>query len=90
VTGTFDAVTGPGEFEVTYNANNVTVTPVCQAGDLDCDGDVDSDGFELFAGCMSRPEVGFPLDYDLTDLDDDADVELPDFGLFQQAFTGAE
>ena len=86
VTGTFDAVTGPEEFEVIYNADNVTVRPRCSPGDLDCDGDVDIDDFELFAGCMNGPDVPYPPDCDAADLDVDEDVDLADFAEFQQVF----
>jgi hypothetical protein len=58
------------------------------SGDLDGDGDVDIDDFDLFADCISGPDVGFPPDCDLADLDGDGDVDLSDFAEFQSVFTG--
>ncbi|MCK4342956.1 MAG: hypothetical protein KAY37_14680, partial [Phycisphaerae bacterium] len=57
-------------------------------GDLDRDGDVDLDDFNIFAGCMNGPEITFPGGCDDADLDGDADVDLADFAVFQTLFTG--
>jgi 6-phosphogluconolactonase (cycloisomerase 2 family) len=63
-------------------------------GDLDEDGDVDLDDYELFAACMAGPGASVPPagctqgQFDRADLDDDIDVDLSDFGGFQDAFAG--
>ena len=90
VTGTFDAVTGPGGFEVTYSATQVTVSQFCAPGDLDCDGDVDLYDFDVLAGCLAGPDTPYPTDCDEADFDGDDDVDLTDFAVFQRAFTGPE
>ena len=90
VSGAFATVTGPGDFEVIYNADNVTIVPICSPGDLDCDGDVDLDDFNAFASCLSGPDVAPPGGCDDADLDSDSDVDLGDFASFQQAFTGPQ
>jgi hypothetical protein len=53
-------------------------------GDVNADGLVTFDDLALFAGCMAGPEVGQPPGCDpatwgRADLDDDGDVDLPDF-----------
>ncbi|MGD8451899.1 MAG: autotransporter-associated beta strand repeat-containing protein [Phycisphaerae bacterium] len=90
VSGTFDTVTGPGQFDVTCNANSVIVTSVTLPGDLDGDGDVDIDDFSAFTGCMSGPDLAPPDGCDAAKLDADQDVDLADFASFQQAFTGSQ
>ena len=58
-------------------------------GDIDGDGDVDSDDFALFAGCMSGPGTVHPMNCQDADLDEDVDVDVTDFAEFQRLFTGA-
>ncbi|MFH1748731.1 MAG: GDSL-type esterase/lipase family protein [Planctomycetota bacterium] len=60
------------------------VTVFGHAGDLDGDGDVDSNDFILMAGCLSGPGVSIDPACELGDLDGDADVDLGDFAIFQQ------
>ena len=64
------------------------VTVFGNIGDLDLDGDVDWGDFDLFAGCLTGPEVEVNVDCDLADLDDDVDADLVDFAVFQQLFEG--
>lgn len=57
-------------------------------GDLDGDGQVDSDDFVLLAGCMAGPDNPRPPDcleenFAAADLDSDGDVDLADFAIFQ-------
>ncbi len=56
--------------------------------DLDEDGDVDTDDFNIFAGCMAGPNNAYPAGCDFADLDTNGDVDLRDFALFQMEFTG--
>ena len=65
-----------------------------QRRDLDGDGDVDRDDYDLFAGCMNGPEITSPppgcdpADFENADLDSDSDVDLEDFELWEVGFTG--
>lgn len=56
------------------------------SGDLDDDGDVDIDDFDLFAGCWSGPGGAYPAGCAAADCDADGDVDLVDFGVFQTRF----
>ncbi|MBU0640929.1 MAG: carboxypeptidase regulatory-like domain-containing protein [Planctomycetes bacterium] len=85
------------EFDETNNTSVQSVQlPMTVAGDLDGDGDVDLDDFELFAGCMAGPGVTtFPPECDIFDFvradgDADGDLDLRDFAAFQAQFTGAQ
>ncbi len=59
--------------------------------DLDADGDVDLDDFELFAAClggaMAPPAGGCGAGVE-ADLDGDGDVDLADVAVFQVSYTG--
>ncbi len=69
--------------------------PPIVPGDQDGDGDVDLDDFVVFVACLAGPEVNTPPltcteeQFDRADLDNDNDVDLGDYGGFQQRFTGA-
>ena len=56
-------------------------------GDLDGNGVVDLDDYAGFTDCMSGPEVGYDVGCEMYDFDDDGDVDLADFSLFQSYFT---
>lgn len=62
------------------------VVPV--PGDLDFDGDVDIYDFEILNGCLTGPEVVYPVNCDVADLDMDGNVDLEDFAMFQEFFDG--
>lgn len=61
-------------------------------GDIDADGDADFADFERFSACLAGPEVTTPPagctpdEFDRSDMEDDGDVDLWDFALFQQVF----
>ena len=69
------------------------LTP-CGSGDLNCDGLVNVADFSSFLACLAGPgivtaPVGVdPVLFARADLDRDADVDLPDFALFQASFAG--
>ena len=75
------------------SANTATMTVsvcVAQVGDIDADCDVDLHDFELFAECMTGPDVAPPTACDAADIDDDGDVDTADFAEFQRNFTGSQ
>ncbi|UCG15619.1 MAG: SUMF1/EgtB/PvdO family nonheme iron enzyme [Phycisphaerales bacterium] len=58
------------------------------AADLDWDGDVDLDDYELWLTCLAGPGVPAVGGCQHGDLDRDSDVDLEDYALFQRGFTG--
>ncbi len=87
VNGTFDNVVGPGEFEVTYEANRVIVTASCPRGDLNGDCVVDLFDYRIFADCLGGPAAAPREGCEGADLDGDQDVDLADFARFQDALS---
>ena len=69
-------------------ADNLSIV-LPEPGDLDGDGDVDLDDFNIFAGCMTGPDVPTTSGCEPADLHADGDVDLADFAVFQMAFTGS-
>jgi hypothetical protein len=77
---------------------NLNTSPSVSAsywpGDLDDDGDVDSDDYAVFAACMAGPEIATPPagcdpgKFDAADLNADDDVDVMDFAAFAVVFTG--
>lgn len=57
-------------------------------GDFDLDGDVDLFDYVTFFSCVTGPDGGILPGCAGADADGDADVDQPDFGAFQIAFTG--
>ena len=56
------------------------------AGDLDADGDVDIDDFELWVQCLTGPATSMVGGCERADMDGDSDVDLEDFAFFQARF----
>ncbi len=96
VQNTFAEVTGPGEYTVSYNATNVTITvdvSPCSAfvaADFDLDCDVDGDDVALFVSCASGPAIPLTPGCEAKDLDLDGDVDARDFGIVQRCFSGPD
>ncbi|MCK4343600.1 MAG: hypothetical protein KAY37_17950 [Phycisphaerae bacterium] len=66
------------------------IQPLPNIPDLDGDGDVDLDDFNILAGCLNGPDVPVEPDCEPADLHGgDDDVDLADFRAFQVAFTGS-
>ena len=73
-----------------------TLTIVCDllfaAGDIDRDGNVDLDDYDILADCLGGPDVTTPPptctaeQFERADLDDDTDVDLYDYARFGAAF----
>lgn len=80
-------ITGFGYLEGTTYERGFLLTP-CRTGDLDCDGDVDLDDFNIFAGCLTGPNGGVDSGCDTSDLNGDGDVDLLDFASFAVLFGG--
>lgn len=65
-----------------------------RAGDFDCDGDADLSDLKVLCDCLHGPEVVAPPpgcsseSFRRADLARDGDVDLHDFSLFEQEFTG--
>ena len=57
-------------------------------GDCTGDGVVDFEDFEIFATCLTGPDVNVPDGCHCADLDGDDDSDLADFAAFQHAFGG--
>ncbi len=76
------------------------ITRILIPGDLDYDGDVDMDDFEIFERCRTAPGIAPAGKYcepevedckpcSQTDLDKDGDVDQDDFAVFQRCYSGA-
>lgn len=86
--GDYDVVVTNDCGSVTSDPATLGVTaPPCQ--DLDGDGDVDSDDYTVFHGCLSGPGGGLTPGCDSADCDADIDVDMAEVALFQAAFTGS-
>ena len=57
--------------------------------DSDGDGDADLDDFEFWLPCMGGPGIAIDESCSVMDLDMDEDVDLADFSLLTEVFTGA-
>ena len=64
----------------------------CGEGDMDADGDVDSDDYALWSPCMAGPDITTtpgncdPDQFECADVDYDGDVDLRDFATLQRSF----
>ncbi len=69
------------------DANDNGLLDACETlGDMDADGDVDLDDHALFAGCLTGPGGGLPMNCTSGDLDLDNDIDLLDFQTLQAAY----
>jgi hypothetical protein len=60
------------------------------SSDFDCDGDVDSQDYDLFELCVTGPNIEQTnWACQNRDLDNDNDVDQGDFGIFQCCYSGA-
>lgn len=97
----YSRVLGDAEIESIYqgtdggsaDVNENGIPDECEApGDLNADGHVDAEDFELFVDCLAgpgEPNPGCdPVHFARADLDGDGDVDLADFADFQRVFTG--
>ena len=57
-------------------------------GDCDSDGDVDLVDYTGFAACLLGPDVAAQPACACYNLDGDSDVDVEDFAVFQDTFTG--
>ncbi len=82
VIGTFDSIVVPDNYEVIYNATNITINASAPSVDLNGDGLLDLHDFRLFQTCFSGvgnpPPGSCPVDVN-ADLDTDGDVDLDDY-----------
>lgn len=76
----------------TVNSEDASLTLIMIVPpDLDQDGDVDADDWDLFEACASGPgvnHVGGTI-CDTADFDADGDIDQADFGVFQRCLSGA-
>jgi len=81
-----DIVVMPGEVV----RQDIDLCAIPLPGDMDQDGDVDSDDLPAFLFCMQGPEEVYGDTHFCRrgDADEDADVDLADLGSFQRAFGG--
>jgi len=71
----FGRVTGPGNYDITYNADSVTITVINSPGDLDGDRDVDLSDLATLLAFYGTPSGA---EYSQGDVDGDGDVDLSD------------
>ncbi len=83
----------PGPLQVTVTSRNhlpyLGTMDACLAGDMDCDGVVDSDDVAAFCFCLDGPDAGLRPECVGGDLDGDEDVDLADFAVLQRSLAGS-
>ncbi len=60
------------------------------APDLDADGDVDGDDWEMMAPCRTAPDQPVDPPCESADMDGDEDVDLADFAIFSNCSAGSD
>ena len=85
-TGEADCLQMGGDYQGEGVSCDRSICPI--PGDLDGDGDVDWDDYDLFADCLTGADTPPPGGCEAADLDWDGDVDLEDFALFQRIFEG--
>ena len=98
-TGEFASISGPGQYDVTYNATNVTLTVLSTGlpGDLNCDGAVNNFDVDPFILALISSQNGVPeayydaypdCDIMLADVNTDGSITLFDVDPFVALLTG--
>ena len=98
-TGEFASISGPGQYDVTYNATNVTLTVLStgRPGDLNCDGAVNNFDVDPFILALISSQNGVPeayydvypdCDIMLADVNTDGSITLFDVDPFVALLTG--
>jgi hypothetical protein len=62
---------------------------VAGTGDMDGDGDLDTQDYSAWAACFAGPAITITVDCSCADLDGDDDTDLLDFAEFQALFMGS-
>ncbi len=88
-TGEFETIVGPGEYNVAYTADGVTVTVLTMPADSDGDNDLDLFDFRDLTTCMPNSIPAAGVDCSIFDMNADGSVNLVDWCAFQTVFTGS-
>ncbi len=87
-------VGGGGTNQQNYCFDDMVYSSQESTGDMDGDGDVDLDDYDIFIECLAGPDVTTTpefcteMQFDSLDFDADGDVDLTDYAFFQSQFTG--
>ncbi len=87
---------GLGDITLTWTVHGEVLVPDPLPGDLDGDGDVDSDDYTTFSACFSGPGVTIPppgchpTNFANADLDGELDVDCDDWDMFALAFENSQ
>ena len=84
----FTAYGSSATSSVSWDLDDVSVTPLYAPGDHDLDGNVDFADAQAFFACLAGPEITPAAGCLWGDLHPDLDVDLADFAEFQTYFVG--
>jgi beta-glucosidase len=71
-----------------YNLNYLEFVLLHPLGDIDRDGDVDSDDFDAASLCLGGPEISISQPCTTADREQDNDVDMADYAIAQQESVG--